>query len=439
MATLTRVPLVRSRPRRLTSRLERRLHFAKPEKPESVDPVAVPKLRSIDGTIVLPLHEYHTQQVPGIAGAERASGYINVSELPDLTEFTQVNPRTPKLTSPVVKQIMETLTQHPLQMALKNRGIFLIVGKFTKGERLMVELKDKSRHGIIDGGHTYLAIRQVLDHGTDDDKYHATKASIPIHVFTGVPHDLAVEMAAGLNTSKQVQTISLDNLRGYYDSIRKAVKGTPAENEIAYEEGEKKSWKIGEILGYVEMFNFSRYSLSDNPYDLYAHVGNVAKRAGEDLASKNPGLMLAIDHLPDILKLVDMIHKEIQPLRHAAEPTRRGRGRPGKNSDKPEERTARILLPFIGEKVHERLGAGWLYPILAAFRANVMANPDEKTWRWKRANEKVLHAAAKELVAICQAEQRAAAGKPEWVGKRESAYRQCKMQIDLTIQKLGEK
>lgn len=395
----------------------------------------------VAGSVALPIHEYHVQEVPGIGGATRASGYVRVDELPDLADFQDVNPRTPRITSPVVREIMHTLTKNPLQMAIKNRGIFLIVGKISKGDNLIVELKDRAKHGIIDGGHTYLAIREVLEHGSDEDKHQARKASLPIHVFSGVPHELAVEMAAGLNFSKQVQKISLDNLRGYYDPIRKALKGTPAEDHVAFEEGEKKAWKIGEILGFLEMFNFNRYTISDNPYDLYAHVGNVAIRAGEDLASKDKGMMLAIEHLPDILKLVDMIHAEIQPLRSKHEPNRRGRGRPRKHA-KPEETkepAPRITLPFTGKKVHERLGAGWLYPILAGFRANLSIDVEEGTWRWKRSNERVLAAAAKELVAICLAEQRAAAGKPEWVGKRESAYRQCKMQVDLTVQKLSEK
>ena len=58
---------------------------------------------------------------------------------------------------------------------------------------------------------------------------------------------------------------------------------------MAYEEGEKKAYKIGEILGYLEMFNFNRYSINDNPYDLYAHVGNVAKRAGKTLPRRTRG------------------------------------------------------------------------------------------------------------------------------------------------------
>lgn len=410
------------------------------EVPEEA-PVTPPKKPIVAGTVVLPLNKYSVQEVPGIPGAERASGYLRIDELPDLSSFLEINPRTPNIGSPIIREIIKTLTERPNQMVLKNRGIFLVVGKLTKGNQLMVELKDPEKHGLVDGGHTYAAIQQVLEHGTEEEKFQARKASIPVHVFSGVPHDLAVEMTAGLNFSKQVQKISLDNLRGYYDPIRKVLKDTPVQDAVAYEEGEKRPYKIGEILGYLEMFNFDRYTINDNPYDLYAHVGNVAQRAGEDLAAKNPGIILAIDHLPDILKLVDLIHREIQPLRQKAEPERRKRGRPRKHADKEaaKEKTPRIILPFTGDRVVEKLGAGWLYPILAGFRANLTVDVKEGKWRWKRSNETVLTTAAPELVAICQAEQRAAAGKPEWVGKRESAYRQCKMQIDLTVQKLQEK
>lgn len=415
----------------------------KPERLVEQGPRLNVPLVSISGTVVLPVHGGSIAPIPGIPGALRASGYIRATDLPDLSAYTKVNPRAPKPSGAVPKAIIETLTGKPLQMALKNAGVYLLVGAIKKGDgdNLLVDLKDPHKHGLVNGGHTYAMIRQVAESGTDDDRKQLSKAFVPIHLYTGIPDELIVEMASGLNTSRQVQEASLEHLRGHYDEIKKTMEKVDGGGEIAYFEGDVGTVPIGEVLAYLEMFNLERYPLTDNPYGLYAHRGRVIQEASEDFSLRSDAISMVIAKLPGILKLSDLIRRDVQALRGEAEPERRGRGRPPKKAktDAPKERVPRVVLPFLGEKVHARLPNGWLYPILAAFRANVAWDLKAKKFSWKKPNEAILKAASAELVSICQQEQRNAAGKPEWVGKRESAYRQCKMQVDLTIQKLTEK
>jgi hypothetical protein len=412
----------------------------------ALDTPSVPqeKPKAIAGTLVLPVQGGHVAEIPGLPGAKRATGYIKVDQIPDVSAFTQVNPRAPKPTGTVPKAIVKTLTTTPLQMAIKNAGIYLLAQSIEPGtgDTLLVELRDPHKHGLVNGGHTYAMIRQVIESGTPEEKAQLAKASVPIHVYSGIPDALIVEMASGLNTSRQVQEASLEHLRGHYDQIKKVLDKIPGGDQVAYYEGDVGTVPIGEILAYIEMFNLERYPLTDNPFGLYAHRGRVIQEASEDFSLRSEAITLVIDHLPDILKLADTIRRNIQELRGVQEPERRGRGRPSKKkpgNEAPKEKPARIVLPFIGEKVKERLPNGWLYPILAAFRANVKWDLTAKKFGWKKSNDAVLKSAADELVRICLSEQRAAAGKPEWVGKRESAYRQCKMQVDLTIQQLGGK
>lgn len=386
----------------------------------------------------LPLSGGIIHPMPGFTGASWATGYIKVTDVPDLSAFTQVNPRAPKPAGAVPKAILYTLTHTPSQMALKNAGLYLLVGKIHKdGDKLTVELKDPDKHGLVNGGHTYAMIREVMENGTPEQKGALERAYVPLHVFSGIPDDLIVEMASGLNHTRQVQAASLEHLRGHYDTIKRVMDQVRGGDQIAYFEGDAGSIPIGDILAYVEMFNLERYPLTENPYGLYAHRARVIEEASEDFSLRNAAIGMVISKLPDILSLSDLIRKVISPLRSNVEIVRSTRA---KRTPEPSEDTGgkppKVLLPFLGERVHDRLPNGWLYPILAAFRANVVWDLKTKKFGWKKPNLAVLEAAAPELVAICYQEQRNSAGKPEWVGKRESAYRQCKMHIDLTIQKL---
>lgn len=411
--------------------------------PDPAKPVRVNEPRGIAGTVVLPVEGGSISPIPGIPGASRATGYIKADLIPDLSAFTKVNPRAPKPSGAVPQAIVGTLKEKPLQMALKNAGIYLLVATVKKGDgnNILAELKDDHKHGVVNGGHTYAMIRQVVETGSDEDKRQLGKAYVPIHLYSGIPDELIVEMASGLNHTRQVQEASLEHLRGHYDTIKKVMDKVPGGDQIAYFEGDVGTVPIGEVLAYIEMFNAERYPLTDNPFGLYAHRARVIEEASEDFSLRSEAIELVISKLPEILKLSDLIRRDIQKLRGEAEPERRGRGRPSKKKPdgKVKEKTPRIVLPFLQEKVQERLPNGWLYPILAAFRANVRWNLKDKSFSWKRSNATILAAAAPELIGICLQEQKNAAGKPEWVGKRESAYRQCKMAVDLAIQKLSDK
>jgi hypothetical protein len=284
-------------------------------------------------------------------------------------------------------------------------------------------------------------IRQVATEGSEEDKTQLSKAFVPIHLYAGIPENLIVDMASGLNHTRQVQEASLEHLRGHYDTIKKALEGVKGGEEVAYFEGDTGIVNIKEVLQIIETFNLERYPLSDNPYGLYAHPGRVVEEASEDFSLRSDAIQLVISQLPSILKLADIVRRDIQAIRGLSEPQRRGRGRPRTKTPEtpPKERPARVLLPFLGEKVQEKLPNGWLFPILAAFRVNVRWDVKEKKFTWKRNNETLLKTAAEDLVAICRREQGKGAGKPEAVGKKESAYHQCKMAIDLAIQKLSEK
>jgi hypothetical protein len=82
-----------------------------------------------------------------------------------LGEWLEANVRDQKMTSAIAKGIMHTLDERPDNMHPLNRGITVLSNGFrydSQTKVFTVLLRDPKRHGIIDGGHTYRAIEQVL-------------------------------------------------------------------------------------------------------------------------------------------------------------------------------------------------------------------------------------------------------------------------------------
>ncbi len=79
---------------------------------------------------------------------------------------------------------------------LKNQGIYLLVdhAEFARDKggigRLKITLSDVERHGIVNGGHTYAAIRDAIEHGDDNEMEIIARAWVvvrehPFYTITG--------------------------------------------------------------------------------------------------------------------------------------------------------------------------------------------------------------------------------------------------------------
>lgn len=374
-------------------------------------------------TLSIPISEWNQGSIPGHDEAQRGTGYVRVTDIPrTLNNWLAVNPRTPKPIGAVPRAIAETLAATPEQFILKNAGIYILADEAREsGGNLDVSLTDPKKHGIINGGHTYITIAKIVDEASEEDKIKLASAFVPVHVFTGIARDNVLAMADGLNRTRQVQEASLENLRGHYDTIKTAMKSHWGSEDIAYHEGDTGTVNISEVLAFLEIFNFERYPSEEHPHRLYAHRSRVIHEAAEDFGSHVESVGVVVKHLPDILKLADSIRFNIPPLLPA-----KARA----------ETSGKMRLPFLHETIQNKIPNGWLYPILASFRANVNCDQGKGKFTWIANNDALLRSALPGLVSICQSEQRVANHKPEWVGKRESAYRQCRLHTELILQKL---
>ncbi len=410
-----------------------------------------PPSTSVSRSFTLPAEEFRSLPIPGYDGAKIGTCFARVTDLPPgLGDFMKVNPRVPKrnakgvLSGPVPKAILDTLFERPAEMALKNAGIYILADSVEhtreKGGAgvLTIRLTHQQKQGIVNGGHTFAAICEAVETADDEQKVAVEQAFVRLHLLQGIPHDMAAEIAEGLNRSKQVQDPSLENLRGHFDEIKNVMEGQIGHDAIAYHEGAEGDVYIADILALIEMFNLERYAIDQHPYGLYAHQSKAVREFAEDFEANPSPVKLVIKRLPEILKLADMIRRDAPPV--AKDRANFQIGRVKLNDGKKNNRVGSLeaRLHFLGEVTRYRLPNGWLYPILAAFRANVVWDLKKSKFEWRVPNEEILARCLPDLVSVCVNEHRNNNQRPEWVGKRDSAYRQCALHVELHLAKQGK-
>lgn len=397
--------------------------------------------------VALPVTAYQVLPIPGVKGAKLGVAYVNVLDLPKaLDNFMELNPRVPNrttkgiLSGPVVRGILQTLREQPEMMVLKNQGIDILVDaigqpEYMEGEVatniLNLSLTDVKKHGIINGGHTYAAIREAIELADDTEIAELKHAYVTLHIYTGIDADQIPEIAEGKNRSKQVDDPSLLNLQGQFDIIRRAMHNHKGEDAIAYHQGDKGDMYISEVLVYLSMMNPQRFNERKHPNNLYYKLALGLKYFNEDILANRLATLSLIKKLPDFLWLSDSIRK-LTPEAAKNLGFQFGRIKLG-GARAGGERYKDTLLPFIDERVDYRVPNAWVYPMLAAFRANLVFDKETNTYEWKVPLQKILPEVINDLVGVCVAEHRGNNFRPELVGKKESAYSQCLMKVQLYL------
>lgn len=387
--------------------------------------------------------EYRSLPIPGLEGTKIGDCFVNVTDLPEqLQDFMKVNPRVPNrtqknlLSGPVIKGIFETLTENPEDMAIKNQGIYLLVqdAEFArvaggKGQ-LKITLADPSRHGIVNGGHTFAAIREKIETADGMEMDSPSRAYVRLHILQGIDEAKVAEIAEGLNRSKQVDDPSLINLQRHFDDIKKVMDGRPGAETIAYHQGDTGDTYITEVLVMLEMFNCERFDKKRHPHYLLNRTKSALDFYQKDFDASPSPLALLIPKLPEILELADLIKKETPA---AAKRARFEFGRMKIGKERAASHDKDVSLPFLGAKMAHRVPNGWLYPMLAAFRANVDWDLEKKRFQWKVPFRELVPDVIDDLVGVCITEHRDNNLPPDKVGKRESTYVQCYDKISLHL------
>jgi len=402
-------------------------------------------------TFAIQTPEFRNQPIPGLSNEAKVGHcFVRVTDLPErLDDFMQVNPRVPNrtdkgvLSGPVIKGILQTLREAPEDMALKNQGIYLLVDscdfkKLSGGEgELTVKLSNDELHGLVNGGHTYAAIREAIETAEEMEVDLLKKAFVQLHILQGIQSEQVADIAEGLNRSKQVDDWSLFNLRGKFEEIQKVMRGKLGHDAIAYHQGEDGELYISDVVVILEAFNCQRFSDRKHPARLYRRSSLALKYFKADSDGEPAPADLLIPKTHELLVLSDKIKKAIPD---SAKRNGFEFGRLKIGSKRAEERTGspkhkNTALHFIGETMGHRVPTGWVLPILAAFRANVRFDLRSKRFEWIFPVDKILPGVIDDLVAICVSEHTQNNVPPEQVGTRETIYRSCYTVVDLFLSK----
>lgn len=191
-------------------------------------------------------------------------------------ERGNANVRPPKENGPV-KKMLETVETSPEVFHLKNRGITYLCSKFKYSNetgKLVIEIPNvpksklnaetSPRFGIADGGHTFRVIENV---GADLAIYQGDDAWVEpfvrVHFIASETGDLEIEdVVEALNTSVQVKPFTLEEYRGKFDELKRALLASGFDvDQVAFRENEDKAWQVLEIIQRLACFLKDRWKL----------------------------------------------------------------------------------------------------------------------------------------------------------------------------------
>ena len=346
-------------------------------------------------------------------GMERHFFFVSASEVPkDLP--TDPNARVPNIRKSVYKEVRESLVSGDGLFHLKHKGITLVAASVDKkAEGVFNVCLDKGQ-GLLDGGHTYALILDEQTKGTLP-----ANQFVKFEVITRAPQDWVPEMAGGLNTSVQVQDMSLDNLEGKFDWIKKILKDQPYAEEIAWRENEDKEFDGRDIVSILTCFNVEEFPTDDGdkqPVMAYEKKASALKLYGSNEES--------FHKLAPIVKDILILHDQI---RSSSNVSARWNDEGGKFGALAfvEHRKKPFDLPFLQKSSEYRLMNGALYPILAAFRWMVERDPKGGQFRWRGGFKEVQRLwldSAMELVKMTKQASDELGRNPNAIGKSRNHW-----------------
>jgi len=358
---------------------------------------------------------------------------VNTRDLPpDLP--LEANARRPNTRKQVYREVRASLldeTGEAGSFHLKNKGIVIVAESVSQKpgttDQFLIKL-NRTSQGILDGGHTY---KLIMDAQTTGDL--PEEQFVFVHVRTGVPNDWIADISRGLNTSVQVQDMSLYNLAGQFTWLKDELKGQHYYSEIAWSENDDGAFSARDVIALMYLFNIKQFPSSEShPIAGYEKKSEALRVFEDDAAS----FKLIKPILKDILYLHDWMSFTAAPFYNKGAQKLGAKGRGGglsfvrakKEGQKP---FAPIFMDGI-ETFESRLEDAALYPILAGFRVFVEQDPTTGKMQWIGGFNAVKHAwqdLAYELI-------RATYNTAQEVGRAKNAIGKSRLHWDGVYQKV---
>lgn len=326
---------------------------------------------------------------PNFNSVEKLEHHIFVVNAKDVPKDLplEANARRPNTRKQVYREVKRSLMNEegePGTFHLKNKGIVIVADevKPAKGSSDLYEVVlDRTTQGILDGGHTYkLIVDGQGDPAFPDDQY------VFIQVRVSVPNDWIADISRGLNTSVQVQDMSLDNLAGRFSWLKDEVRETSYRNEIAWSENDKGQISARDLIALLYLFNIKLFPGGD------AHPISGYEKKSEALKSfeqNEPAFKSMKCIVQEILFLYDYIAFTANKFYNEGAQRNNQKGRGGGLSFMREAGRHGPIFANLHFDPDYRLEDAALYPILASFRVFLKADPVSGKIKWIHPFEQV--------------------------------------------------
>lgn len=295
---------------------------------------------------------------------------IPTREIPqDFLKWMEVNAREPSLNGRVPKAIRTTLNDQPEYFIAYNRGLSILAEnvKYDNQEkRVTITFKDKSRHGVFDGGHTLAVMLDELNTNASNDEQQ--NAYCKVELMTGVQTDMIADIVDARNTSRQVASKSLLNLEGSFAELKSAL-GPSLRKLVAWKENEDAVIDVREVIALLTTFDRVHYN--DTKHPIVAYSGKEACLKHFDTSRECYEKIYPL--AKDVLRIWDQIQASV-PEQYNSQGGRFGKLTGCNPLKKPRN------LPVIGGSTGYVFPNGYIYPIVGAFRSMIHEENGVYVW-----------------------------------------------------------
>lgn len=352
-------------------------------------------------------------------------------EIPD-----EVNPRSHDLEmvkSTVARDIRNTIEESPRDFFLANRGATVVAESLhfdPSRSEVEIVIADPDIHGLADGATSDAVIELVQRSAADGRSFKSlTYEEIPenlktarfhVEVIVGITgRERIGVLARGRNTSRQVKSWSLADFRGAFDWIQGILENDNSEfrGRIGYEENAGKKVNVLDVISLMTLFSNEWDEKAAGlkrraPTVAYSSKGRMDTRLQDTKLA--PYYVALAPILEEILKLHDHVYVGFADAYKIA----MGGGKLGRRRGVENQP---IKLPLTGAEAPYELTNGYVFPLLASFRALVEYSNDNKA-KWKIDPFKFFGSHGPELVGVLIEQVDNLGGNPQLAGKSRAVY-----------------
>ncbi len=343
----------------------------------------------------------------GISPRTKFRFYVEVRHVPkELLDWMETNPREQNLKTDVAREIAESLKGDNKSFHLWNRGILFSADDATydnKTGMATIVLSDPLIHGNIDGGHT---LRIICSNNAEviSNPNMYFEQYVEFEIIIGL--DSQILLAEARNTSSQVDTVSIEELRSSFDCIKEiiekqSVQGDIYAKRISFKQNHhhgnsniKNIIDIRELIAILNMFCPTLYPINGgHPIQSYTGKETSLKRFLNMGLNKNESdlnkkqkredeIRKMADIIPQIIEIWDKIECELPEVTKTMNKRYGRKTFSGYREDDNKTPVVAGTSLFSNKPLYYLVPKGLMYPMAGAFRALVEEDVESGLYRW---------------------------------------------------------